>query len=1168
MKKYIISFLVVLGIFVFGVSKTQAIAGIPGPCDANAPSSLKILSPNGGEVYSLNQQIPLSWTSCNIPQSAMITPVFSYIDSNDSGELIHNSGAGSLDKVLNTGSALITPPTSLLNNLGKHFKIKLVYDTSFASDPANVRVSDSSDDTFTINNSTTTQKTLGKISYWWGKYNLHSSNGVWVSDTASDAGAKLEMMTYCKRWFPNTTEIKDGGVEIASVWKAVGNYSTQTSVKPVYLCVESQPSGSAFGIVSANKNNASINDLIKVSGTVTNTGSSAQTYKTVLSYATEYLPENVNQVIYPAQDYSEIFSLASGTSKNMSAQFYAKNSGYNFAKISVYQKIGSDYKLVSQQLDRVTVTGTTVAPSITVLSPNGGETYTMGQSININWKTSNAQSGQTVSLSIGKEIPASQNNGISGGFSPLVSFYPYQIANDGSETVTLSGSSTNSIWPLTPGTNYKIIAVLNPLSTNTNETPYISDTSDSMFSINSSVALQIGDVNGDGIINCDDVKMIKEAFAGIITLTDEQYKRADVNGSGYVNSTDATVLMLKYNFSCTVTQPSITVLSPNGGETLNISNPITIKFKSSNVSPIKHYINLNDETAGKSYSLDSLLGSYGVTFSQAQINLSQQYITVTIPKTYNLDISHKYKIEILVNNISDKSDGFFTLTRSTVNPNYSVKVLSPNGGETLKMGEKTKIKWQDNKTSVCNVGGVCDSALRYYDISLIPRDIACTEAGVCPVKETSYVAYSIANKVTGNSFNWKVGEVLNNTLNISNTSAYTVLICRSGTGVCDSSDSYFKITSSNNSSTPVISGVSGPQTLSESQTGTWIVKAYDPKGGNLSYSVDWGDNIQFTYCPSGGGPCSSQSSSKYSQQSATFTHSYAQTGNYTPKFTVTNSNGQSASTSLSVNVGNIVSTPSVKVLLPNGGEAFKAGEQIKVTWATSSGVSKRENVWISMYDSSKPVKYVDLVTKHTLNDGGEVVTIPKNTSTGNYKIRVDVYGVVSTNDLGTISDSSDNSFTITAPVTPQIGDVNGDGIINCDDVKMIKEASAGIITLTNEQYKRADVNSSGYVNATDATVLMLRNNFSCPVAQPSITILSPNGGETYTAGQQIAIKWESKNIPANAVLSIDSDWIQSLGPNFHTTSLNDGMELFTIPSNYVGQFRITISTHEYDVADS
>ena len=117
------------------------------------------------------------------------------------------------------------------------------------------------------------------------------------------------------------------------------------------------------------------------------------------------------------------------------------------------------------------------------------------------------------------------------------------------------------------------------------------------------------------------------------------------------------------------------------------------------------------------------------------------------------------------------------------------------------------------------------------------------------------------------------------------------------------------VTSSNN---PVISGVSGPQTLNVNQAGTWKVTASSSNGGSLSYAVVWGDEITVVYAVcSNGTDCSS---SQNPQQSATFTHSYSQAGTYTPTFTVTSantimcvttpcpSNGGSAITSLTVKV--------------------------------------------------------------------------------------------------------------------------------------------------------------------------------------------------------------------------------------------------------------------------
>jgi hypothetical protein len=125
---------------------------------------------------------------------------------------------------------------------------------------------------------------------------------------------------------------------------------------------------------------------------------------------------------------------------------------------------------------------------------------------------------------------------------------------------------------------------------------------------------------------------------------------------------------------------------------------------------------------------------------------------------------------------------------------------------------------------------------------------------------------------------------------------------------------------------PVISGVSGPQSLNVNETGTWTVNATDSSGGNLSYSVNWGDMMVYANGASTASP-------QYPiQQSATFTHAYSYAGTFRPTFTVTNTNGKSASTSLSVNVGGVVPGSSITVLTPNGGETLYRGNNFQINW--------------------------------------------------------------------------------------------------------------------------------------------------------------------------------------------------------------------------------------------
>ncbi len=124
------------------------------------------------------------------------------------------------------------------------------------------------------------------------------------------------------------------------------------------------------------------------------------------------------------------------------------------------------------------------------------------------------------------------------------------------------------------------------------------------------------------------------------------------------------------------------------------------------------------------------------------------------------------------------------------------------------------------------------------------------------------------------------------------------------------------------SQSPVVSGVSGPQSLSINQQGTWTVTAYSFNSGNLTYSVNWGDQ-QFQ-------PLYLNNNSAYSvQQNATFTHTYSQAGTYTPVFTVTNTAGQTAQASLNVSVGGVISNqiPVVFYLAPNYG---RVGTQVTI----------------------------------------------------------------------------------------------------------------------------------------------------------------------------------------------------------------------------------------------
>ena len=107
---------------------------------------------------------------------------------------------------------------------------------------------------------------------------------------------------------------------------------------------------------------------------------------------------------------------------------------------------------------------------------------------------------------------------------------------------------------------------------------------------------------------------------------------------------------------------------------------------------------------------------------------------------------------------------------------------------------------------------------------------------------------------------------------------------------------------------PRITGVQGSQSLQTKETGTWTVGASDPEGGNLDFSVDWGDGTTGRPGVSGTGGI----------QTAIFSRSYAVNGTYTQIYRVTDPSGLSNQYANVVQVGS-ASAPTITSIVPSSG---------------------------------------------------------------------------------------------------------------------------------------------------------------------------------------------------------------------------------------------------------
>lgn len=138
-----------------------------------------------------------------------------------------------------------------------------------------------------------------------------------------------------------------------------------------------------------------------------------------------------------------------------------------------------------------------------------------------------------------------------------------------------------------------------------------------------------------------------------------------------------------------MTQPSVIVLSPNGGETINLNDAIAVTFKP--IIGSNHQINLVDESRNTAYDLDIIGGGNGITGQSTDV---QNFSVIIPPNHYLITPGSRFKIEICSTDRCDKSDSYFTIAPPTTITTPSITVLSPAEGETWRVGDSKSITWR------------------------------------------------------------------------------------------------------------------------------------------------------------------------------------------------------------------------------------------------------------------------------------------------------------------------------------------------------------------------------------------------------------------------------------------------------------------------------------------
>jgi hypothetical protein len=355
--------------------------------------------------------------------------------------------------------------------------------------------------------------------------------------------------------------------------------------------------------------------------------------------------------------------------------------------------------------------------NIKVLAPNGGEEWYAGSSDNIRWQSEGVSNVKIEFSTNGggswSTITASAPSTGAFTWNPIPNVSSLQCLvriSDTENNGIISAVSAGNFIITYPGT--KLIRVTSP-------------NGDEKWQAGSSQTIKW---DASGITNVKIEYTINNGIAwNVITASTPSTGSYTWNQVPNLPSTNCKIRIsdaldgspsdASDNFFSITPAPSITVVSPNGGETLLNGSMTTIQYTSQYVPNVKIEYTID---GGANWTvIENSTPAVGTRNWQVpNLNSSQCKVRVS---------------DALFGDPSDMSDNNFIITNVVVK---SIKVLTPNGAEKWEAGTKQNITWSS---------------------TAIPK----VKVELTTDKGSSWI--TLADSISGGAFEWSVSENLNST---------------------------------------------------------------------------------------------------------------------------------------------------------------------------------------------------------------------------------------------------------------------------------------------------------------------------------------------------------------------------------------------------------------------
>jgi hypothetical protein len=222
-----------------------------------------------------------------------------------------------------------------------------------------------------------------------------------------------------------------------------------------------------------------------------------------------------------------------------------------------------------------------------------------------------------------------------------------------------------------------------------------------------------------------------------------------------------------------VNQPSIRVISPNGGENLKFGDSLDISWSTTGISNgrVGVYLMNTNNLACSIGSAEATAGSYTITLTENQVCPGNPYFTALEAGRYKvyIDAAPATGLE----GIGDSSDGYFTITAPIIS---EPSITSPNGGERIVQGQMLNVFWNSASPTqavgisiVSSTGGIMQNFVQ----------------GVTPAgADYQSLGFTTSASTSSNRY-IPVGQ-------------YKASVCSVASHQCNNSDNYFSIVAATN----------------------------------------------------------------------------------------------------------------------------------------------------------------------------------------------------------------------------------------------------------------------------------------------------------------------------------------------------------------------------------